>query len=165
MRNYIIAGIIVAMIYNIAFCYFESMQDYSGYQIQCANNLYDDVGMAKLRDTQVSRCDFERTEETQNNIAQEPVRVEGRFIGEFELTAYCLTGTMANGQKVFDGAVAVDPDVIPLGTHIRIEDLGDFVACDTGAVIKGNIIDISMAGEYQKCVDFGRKTRKVWIIK
>ena len=164
MREYIIIAILVAITYNIAFTYAEQSQDYSGYQAQYANNLYDDVSMAKLRDTQVSRCDFERTEETQNNTTQEPVRTDGRFIGEFELTAYCLTGTMANGQKVFDGAVAVDPDVIPLGTHIRIEDLGDFVACDTGAVIKGNIIDISMAGEYQKCVDFGRQYKNVWII-
>jgi len=38
--------------------------------------------------------------------------------------------------------IAVDPEVIPLYSIVEIEDLGAFIALDTGGLIKGNRIDI-----------------------
>jgi 3D (Asp-Asp-Asp) domain-containing protein len=40
------------------------------------------------------------------------------------------------------GIVAVDPSVIPLGTHMTIPGYGDGVAADTGGAIAGARIDL-----------------------
>jgi len=48
----------------------------------------------------------------------------------------------ATGKVVYEGIIAVDPKVIPLGTEVEIKDLGKFIAEDTGGKIKGNRIDI-----------------------
>lgn len=44
------------------------------------------------------------------------------------------------------GLIAVDPKVIPLGTKMFVEGYGYAVACDTGGVIHGNIIDVCYWG-------------------
>lgn len=38
--------------------------------------------------------------------------------------------------------IAVDPDVIPLGTRVHVEGYGEAIAGDIGSAIKGNRIDI-----------------------
>lgn len=72
----------------------------------------------------------------------------------FTITTYCpceecnsgYSGT-ATGTQVTPGrTVAVDPAVIPLGTHIYIDGVGWRVAEDTGGRIKGNIIDLAVSG-------------------
>lgn len=59
-------------------------------------------------------------------------------------TAYCLRGTTATGSRVSQGTVAVDPYVIPLGSHLQIPGYGPGVARDTGGAIHGNHIDLWM---------------------
>lgn len=51
-------------------------------------------------------------------------------------------GRTANGSVVTYGIVAVDPDVIPLGTKMFIPGYGYAVAADTGGAVKGYIIDL-----------------------
>lgn len=48
------------------------------------------------------------------------------------------TGTMATEGRT----IAVDPNVIPLGTRVYIDGYGERIAEDTGGAIKGNKIDI-----------------------
>ena len=50
--------------------------------------------------------------------------------------------TTATGSEVREGIIAVDPDIIPLGTEVEIKDMGVFTAEDTGGKIKGNRLDI-----------------------
>ncbi len=57
-------------------------------------------------------------------------------------TGYCLTGTTATGIPVGWGVAAVDPRVIPLGTHLTIPGYGEAVAADTGGAIIGDRIDL-----------------------
>jgi 3D (Asp-Asp-Asp) domain-containing protein len=52
------------------------------------------------------------------------------------------SGTTATGTGVYKGIVAVDPNVIPLGTKMYIPGYGYGLAADTGGAIKGNIIDL-----------------------
>jgi 3D (Asp-Asp-Asp) domain-containing protein len=51
-------------------------------------------------------------------------------------------GRTATGVVVTYGIVAVDPDVIPLGTKMFIPGYGYAVAADTGGAVKGYIIDL-----------------------
>jgi 3D (Asp-Asp-Asp) domain-containing protein/uncharacterized protein len=57
-------------------------------------------------------------------------------------TGYCLKGRTATGIPVGWGVAAVDPSVVPLGTHLTIPGYGTAVAADTGGSIVGNRIDL-----------------------
>jgi peptidoglycan DL-endopeptidase CwlO len=57
-------------------------------------------------------------------------------------TGYCLHGRTATGIPVGWGVVAVDPAVIPLGTHLTIPGYGDAIAADTGGAVVGGRIDL-----------------------
>lgn len=63
-----------------------------------------------------------------------------------------------------DQTVAVDPDVIPLGTWLLIEDMGVFRAEDIGGAIKGNRIDIYMKS-HQKALEFGLQEVTAWALE
>jgi uncharacterized protein YabE (DUF348 family) len=54
-------------------------------------------------------------------------------------------GIAATGVPVHRGIVAVDPSVIPLGSHIYVPGYGEAVAADTGFAVVGNIIDLGFA--------------------
>ncbi|MGH7634553.1 MAG: 3D domain-containing protein, partial [Gemmatimonadaceae bacterium] len=51
-------------------------------------------------------------------------------------------GHTATGVIVTYGIVAVDPDVIPLGTKMFIPGYGYAVAADTGGAVKGYMLDL-----------------------
>jgi 3D (Asp-Asp-Asp) domain-containing protein/peptidoglycan hydrolase CwlO-like protein len=57
-------------------------------------------------------------------------------------TAYDLPGHTATGLPVGWGVAAVDPSVIPLGTHFVVPGYGEAVAADTGGAIVGSRIDL-----------------------
>lgn len=50
----------------------------------------------------------------------------------------------ATGARLGYGIIAVDPDVIPLGTRMFVPGYGYGVAADTGGAIKGNRIDVCL---------------------
>jgi peptidoglycan DL-endopeptidase CwlO len=64
-------------------------------------------------------------------------------------TAYSGAGSTATGLPTGPGIVAVDPTVIPLGTHLTIPGYGEGVAADTGSAIKGARIDVWVPTEAQ----------------
>ena len=57
-------------------------------------------------------------------------------------TGYALRGHTATGIPTGWGVVAVDPSVIPLGTHLSIPGYGSGVAADTGSAVHGATIDL-----------------------
>ena len=97
-------------------------------------------------------------------LTQEIEELKGEYLGEFELTAYCITGTTATGtHTTADRTIAVDPKIISYGQEVYIEGYGTYIAEDCGGAVKGNIIDIYIPG-YQNCVNFGRRAAKVYLI-
>ncbi len=84
-----------------------------------------------------------------------PVRGGGRALTVVS-TAYALPGTTATGLPVGPGIVAVDPTVIPFGTHMTIPGYGEGVAADTGSAIVGARIDVWVPTE---------KEAEIWGIK
>jgi 3D (Asp-Asp-Asp) domain-containing protein len=57
-------------------------------------------------------------------------------------TGYSMPGRTATGLAVGWGVAAVDPSVIPLGTHMTIPGYGSAVAADTGGGVSGATIDL-----------------------
>ena len=73
----------------------------------------------------------------------------------------CITAT---GLPATHGVVAVDPDVIPLGTQVYIPGYGVAIAADTGGMIEGAMIDLCME-DYDDCMAFGRRDIDVYILE
>jgi 3D (Asp-Asp-Asp) domain-containing protein len=84
-------------------------------------------------------------------------------------TGFNLSGHTLESAR----AIAVDPDVIPLGSKVKIkfkdEDMvqynGIYTAVDTGGAVRGNTIDL-FAGEgaYDLCMAIGNRKAKVQIL-
>jgi 3D (Asp-Asp-Asp) domain-containing protein len=70
-------------------------------------------------------------------------------------------GMTAIGRRAGKGIVAVDPRVIPLGTHLYIPGYGIAVAGDTGGDIVGNRIDLGF-DSWREAMSFGRRDVKVY---
>lgn len=88
---------------------------------------------------------------------------------DMEATAYLPTdgsaeGLTAMGIPATYGVVAVDPDVIPLGTKVYIPGYGVALAADTGGAIYGYKIDLCMES-YDEAMDFGRRYVTVFVLE
>ena len=88
-------------------------------------------------------------------------RMNGIYLGEFESTCYALTGTTASGRPAGPGSIAVDPNVIELGTRLYVEGYGEGIAADTGGAIKGKIVDVWQSTD-SSCMEWGRHQVDVW---
>ena len=53
-----------------------------------------------------------------------------------------MPGTTSTGLGVGWGVAAVDPSVIPLGTHMTIPGYGEAIAADTGGAVVGSTVDL-----------------------
>ena len=90
------------------------------------------------------------------------------YIGECVITAYCpcgeccgrwADGVTASGLPAGPGIVAVDPEVIPLGSTVII-DGQQYLAADTG--VTGQAVDLCMES-HASALAFGRSRQSVWI--
>ncbi len=87
-------------------------------------------------------------------------------------TAYCAEpgALTASGQEVFVGGVAVNPNIIPLGTKLYIVADDGYVygyatAVDTGgALMDGSALVDLFYFSYDQCIEFGRRDVSVYIL-
>lgn len=83
--------------------------------------------------------------------------------------SYCLKGITATGTTAREGAIAVDPKVIPLGSKLFIiTETGSVVygyatAEDTGGGIKGHKVDLYY-NEKSTCYQFGTRQVMIFIL-
>ena len=96
----------------------------------------------------------------------------GKYEGE-EGYGVTASGVDLSGHSLWSArAIAVDPNVIPLGSKVRImfedEDVqqynGIYTAIDTGAAINGNRIDIFFGNATNEALNFGVRKAKLQII-
>ena len=84
-------------------------------------------------------------------------------------TAYCIGGETSSGTQAKSGTVAADPQVLPMGTTIRVTGLlsprpQTFTVADTGPAVKGNEIDVFI-GDCARAKTFGRRPVQVRVLK
>jgi len=88
--------------------------------------------------------------------------------GTYVATAYAITGITASGEWTHRHVVAADPDLLPIGTRIKIQHAGrysgEYVVADTGAKIQGRRLDIYMPTDAE-CKKFGVKRVKIKVIQ
>ena len=96
----------------------------------------------------------------------------GKYEGE-EGYGVTASGVDLSGHSLWSArAIEVDPNVIPLGSKVRImfedEDAqqynGIYTAIDTGAAINGNRIDIFFGNATNEALNFGVRKAKLQII-
>lgn len=90
-------------------------------------------------------------------------------LGTFKITAYgrdcegCTGITKTGTVPIVGRTVAVDPEVIPLGSTVII-DGQEYIAEDIGGAIKGNVIDM-FVGTEEISKYYGVKYKEVFVKK
>jgi len=126
---------------------------------------------AQLLDRQ---AEIEMLEAVIKNREQDASKImdEPEYIGTFTVTHYCpceiccgkTDGITFTGTQATEGrTVAVDPDVIPLGSTVVIEGQ-EYIAEDIGGAIKGNRIDKFML-DHNSALRAGIVQADIWIVK
>jgi 3D (Asp-Asp-Asp) domain-containing protein len=91
-------------------------------------------------------------------------RLNGRYVA----TAYSQTGITASGQWTHRHVVAADPEVLPIGTRIKIQHAGrysgEYVVADTGAKVSGRRLDLYVPST-PECKKFGVKRVSVKVLE
>jgi len=88
----------------------------------------------------------------------------------FTATAYCRGTTTASGVNVRNGIAAADPDLLPVGSVIQVDRLGDrydgiYTIMDTGPAVQGRHIDIYMWNCDEARYEFGRRSAGLTVLR
>ena len=98
--------------------------------------------------------------------AQTPeVRVQLGFTATF----YCKGTTTASGVDVRSGIAAADPDLLPIGSVIRLEQLGEkydgiYTVMDTGPKVQGRHVDVYL-WSCNEALQMGRRPMKLTVLR
>jgi 3D (Asp-Asp-Asp) domain-containing protein len=87
----------------------------------------------------------------------------------FTATAYCKGTTTASGVNVRTGIAAADPDLLPVGSVIQVDRLGEkyngiYTIMDTGPKVQGRHIDIYMWSCHE-ALALGRRPMQVQVLR
>jgi len=97
---------------------------------------------ASARSAQLAPPPTSATQAADLQTGDTPAPAVGARTLTVSATGYALPGSTATGLPVGWGVVAVDPSVIPLGTHMTVPGYGEAVAADTGSAVIGDTIDL-----------------------
>jgi len=87
----------------------------------------------------------------------------------FTATAYCKGTTTASGVNVRTGIAAADPDLLPVGSVIQVDKLGErydgvYTIMDTGPAVQGRHIDIYMWSCHE-ALELGRRSAGLTVLR
>ncbi|MBC8101061.1 MAG: 3D domain-containing protein [Cytophagales bacterium] len=105
------------------------------------------------------------------NLNARPSRGAYRRSFRVTATAYTPINTrMEGGRYTFterDGraahGIAVDPDLIPIGSRLWIPGYGHAIADDTGGRIRGHHVDVRIQ-DYDRMLDWGRRDVRIYLL-
>lgn len=138
----------------------------------CADDTKNTPIFATNAPEEMVQCEIQEDFENKNIEAALLARahvIEGVTVTHYDCCVQCCgkdDGITASGRKATPGVtVAVDPNVIPLGSDVLV-DYGDgeihyFRADDTGGAVKGNHIDLCVA-THEEALQLGRRTAIVY---
>jgi 3D (Asp-Asp-Asp) domain-containing protein len=133
---------------------------------------------AQLLDRQAEIEMLEAVIKNREQDASEPMATEPEYIGEFEITYYTAGpestgktpdhpayGITRSGTVVEEGrTIATDWDVLPPGTKVYIDGIGERIVEDTGGAIVDKCIDVYVE-DLEVALQGGRHKADVWIVK
>jgi 3D (Asp-Asp-Asp) domain-containing protein len=87
----------------------------------------------------------------------------------FSVTGYCKGTTTASGVNVRSGIAASDPDLLPVGSVVQIDKLGNryngvYTIMDTGPAVQGRNLDIYM-WNCNEALQLGRRDAAVTVVR
>lgn len=87
----------------------------------------------------------------------------------FTATAYCKGTTTASGVNVRKGIAAADPDLLPVGSVIQVDRLGErydgiYTIMDTGPAVHGRHIDIYLWSCHE-ALELGRRPMQLTVLR
>lgn len=141
--------------------------------IQKAKEIWHSTNSEKVElESQLNELKEKKAKEEQKEKVEQ-AQGNRRYIGVFKLTGYCPCyncsegyGTQtASGKTAVEGVtVAADRRVLPLGTKIYIEGVGERVVQDVGGAINGNKIDVYVNNHSNCYLPQYNQSAKVYII-
>ncbi len=119
------------------------------------------VRLADLRDGVVQR----RAEASANHQPKPETGTPLRFTATF----YCKGTTTASGVNVRNGIAAGDPELLPIGSVIRIDELGEkydgiYTVMDTGPKVQGRHVDVYL-WSCNEALQMGRRPMKLTVLR
>jgi 3D (Asp-Asp-Asp) domain-containing protein len=164
----ILMVISIAFWINIGWLYYNNYQKES---FEKTIDMHQELIYNKNKEINGLQDELRELEETNNKINEELIRLKeepNRGIKRYKMVTvkttayncndtYTPSTTMANGQQVFEGAVAYNN--APLGARVEI-DGNMYTVCDR--VGSDDVIDIYM-NSYQDAIQYGVKYKKVKI--
>jgi 3D (Asp-Asp-Asp) domain-containing protein len=108
---------------------------------------------------------FARKVEQQELTAVPALGVRLRFTA----TGYCRGTTTASGVNVRAGIAAADPDLLPVGSVVQIDKLGEkyngiYTVMDTGPKVHGRHLDIYL-WSCDEAVQLGRRQMLITVLR
>jgi 3D (Asp-Asp-Asp) domain-containing protein len=105
----------------------------------------------------------------QAELREETARPAPGIRLRFTATAYCKGTVTASGVNVRRGIVAADPDLLPVGSVIQVEKLGEqfdgiYTVMDTGPKVQGRHIDVYVWSCYE-ALALGRRPAQLKVLR
>jgi 3D (Asp-Asp-Asp) domain-containing protein len=87
----------------------------------------------------------------------------------FTATAYCKGTTTASGVNVRKGIAAADPQLLPIGSVVQIDELGEkydgiYTVMDTGPKVQGRHVDVYLWSCHE-ALQVGRRPMKLTVLR
>lgn len=105
----------------------------------------------------------------ESDVVKAAAQAEPRDPLRFTATAYCKGHTTASGVAVRTGIAAADPDLLPVGSVIQIDNTveqyqGIWTIMDTGPKVHGRHVDLYVWSCHE-ALSFGRRPVQVSVLR